>query len=102
MHWTGDNFSSWEDLRTHVVHLLNVHLFGINQNGADICGFTGPAGEELCKRWHQVGLFNTFTRNHNYKGMPEQHPSSERWSKHTQNVIRKAMHTRYELQRDYR
>lgn len=72
--WTGDNQSSWSDLFYSISGILSMNIFGIPFSGADICGFEKEATEELCVRWHQLGSFYPFARNHNAIKMRDQEP----------------------------
>ncbi|CAJ0599537.1 unnamed protein product [Cylicocyclus nassatus] len=75
-HWLGDNSATWDDLRSAVIGAQEFNLFGIPYIGSDICGFNRPTEEELCLRWHQMGAFHTFMRNHNSLDMPPQDPAN--------------------------
>jgi alpha-glucosidase (family GH31 glycosyl hydrolase) len=64
--WSGDVYSTWETLRTHVAIAINTGLSGIPYWGTDIGGFI-PTGEytgELHVRWFQFGAFCTLFRAH--------------------------------------
>ncbi|PIK56458.1 putative lysosomal alpha-glucosidase-like [Apostichopus japonicus] len=99
-HWLGDNYSKWPDMHYSITGILNFNMFGIPLVGADICGFNDNTNEELCVRWHQLGAFYPFSRNHNSltcgpKLCIDQDPGA--WSSASQDIIRDALTTRYLL-----
>ena len=95
-HWTGDNDATWVDLKFSLSAMISFNIFGIKMVGNDVCGFRGETSEDLCVRWHQIGaLLNSFFRNHNTLGAPDQHPTV--FSKTGQNRIRDAIRRRYQL-----
>ncbi len=64
--WTGDPYSTWETLRTHLPVAVNTALSGIPLWGSDIGGFV-PTREltgELYVRWFQFGAFCPSFRAH--------------------------------------
>src|SRR5215469_4064575 len=64
--WSGDVYSTWETLKTHVPIALNTALSGIPYWGTDIGGFV-PTAEftaELYLRWFQFGAFCPLFRCH--------------------------------------
>jgi len=64
--WSGDVYSTWETLKTHVPIAINTGLSGIPYWGTDIGGFV-PTKEftaELYLRWFQFGAFCPLFRCH--------------------------------------
>jgi alpha-glucosidase len=64
--WSGDVYSTWETLKTHVPNAVNTGLSGIPFWGTDIGGFV-PTPEytgELHVRWFQFGTFCPSFRAH--------------------------------------
>jgi alpha-glucosidase/alpha-D-xyloside xylohydrolase len=64
--WSGDVFSTWETLRTHVPIAINAGLSGMPFWGTDIGGFV-PTAEytgELHVRWFQFATFCPLFRAH--------------------------------------
>ena len=64
--WSGDVYSLWETLKTHVAIGINTGLSGIPYWGTDIGGFV-PTDEftaELYLRWFQFGAFCPLFRCH--------------------------------------
>jgi alpha-glucosidase/alpha-D-xyloside xylohydrolase len=64
--WSGDVYSTWETLRTHIPIAVNTGLTGIPYWGTDIGGFV-PTNEftaELYVRWFQFGAFCPLFRSH--------------------------------------
>ncbi|HEX6964658.1 MAG TPA: TIM-barrel domain-containing protein [Gemmatimonadaceae bacterium] len=64
--WSGDVYSTWETLRTHIPNAINTALTGIPYWGTDTGGFV-PTKEftaELFVRWFQFSAFCTLFRSH--------------------------------------
>ena len=64
--WSGDVYSTWETLKTHVPVAINTGLSGIPYWGTDIGGFV-PTKEftgELYVRWFQFAAFSPLFRAH--------------------------------------
>lgn len=66
--WTGDNTSSWNQLRMTTPMLLNLGLSGFGVAGADVGGFIGTPSPELLTRWTELATFQPIDRNHTNKG----------------------------------
>ena len=64
--WSGDVYSFWETLKTHVPVAINTSLSGIPFWGTDIGGFVPTADYtgELHVRWFQFGTFCPSFRAH--------------------------------------
>lgn len=120
--WSGDVYSTWETLRTHVPVAVNTGLSGIPFWGTDIGGFV-PTKEytgELHVRWFQFGAFCTSFRSHgrtwhlrlpwgwntgehgvsevsNYRGGAADPDPSELRNPRVEPIVRKYLELRYRL-----
>ena len=94
-HWTGDNLSTWQELKNSIPAVLENNMFGIPYSGADVCGFNENADEDLCTTWTLLGITYPLMRNHNARGATEQDPAS--WSQRHSDIIIPAIHLRYSL-----
>lgn len=93
--WTGDNYSTWDDLRVSLSMILQMGLSGMSFVGSDIGGFNWDTTGELLTRWTQAGALLPFFRNHTGKGSAHQEP----WvfGRPYTDAIRDAIALRYQL-----
>jgi alpha-glucosidase/alpha-D-xyloside xylohydrolase len=120
--WSGDVYTTWETLKTHVPVAVNTGLSGIPFWGTDIGGFV-PTLEytgELHVRWFQFGAFNPLFRAHgrnwhlrlpwgwnlgtigvseirNYTGGAADPDPAELKNPHVEPICRKYLELRYRL-----
>ncbi|KAH9514808.1 hypothetical protein Btru_023694 [Bulinus truncatus] len=98
--WQGDNQAQWSNMHYSIISLMEFGLFGFPMNGADICGFWLEPSYEMCVRWHQLGAFYPFARNHNGKGddpvvFKHQDPAS--FGQDFVNLVKPVLMTRYKF-----
>lgn len=100
--WTGDNMTSWEDLRLQLSLTLSLSISGVPYVGFDIGGFSGrEEGKrkgrdyELLYRYFQAAVFMPLFRNHKCKGGEDQevYLVPEPW----RSKIKEVISTRYDF-----
>lgn len=72
--WTGDNSSTWDQLKLSVHQLINLGLSGFSYSAADVGGFAGGPSAELLTRWFEIAAFTPVFRDHAAKGTPRAEP----------------------------
>jgi len=103
--WLGDNFSQNGYMGFSVTGIMMHNIIGIPLAGSDICGFLGTVDAELCARWHVVGAFYPFSRNHNDYGADDQEPylwnttyvDTKFGSMSYTDIMREAIYKKYDL-----
>lgn len=93
--WTGDNVSTWDDLRLSISTVLQMGLSGVAFTGADIGGFARDTNGELLARWTQAGALLPFFRNHSAIRTARQEPWS--FGERYERAIQSAIALRYRL-----
>jgi alpha-glucosidase len=93
--WTGDNSSTWSQLRLGTQMLLNLGLSGISFVGDDIGGFNFSPPPDLLTRWIEIGAFRPLFRDHSTFGSLPQ----EVWvhGPEQEAIRRRYIETRYHL-----
>jgi alpha-glucosidase (family GH31 glycosyl hydrolase) len=103
--WLGDNFSQEKYMGFSITGIMAQNIMGIQLVGSDICGFQGDTNAELCARWHVVGSFYPFSRNHNSWDTIGQEPY--RWTEFYEDgiqyldIMKRAIYNKYNLVRYY-
>jgi len=72
--WTGDNSSTWDQLKLSVHQLINLGLSGFSYGAADVGGFAGGPSADLLTRWFEIAAFTPVFRDHAAKGTPRAEP----------------------------
>ena len=93
--WTGDNASTWEDLKMSVPMSLTLSLSGQPFNGPDLGGFALNASPNLWANWVGSGAFFPFCRAHGSKGTDRKEPWM--FGQETETAARIALSRRYRL-----
>jgi alpha-glucosidase len=93
--WTGDNASTWADLKMSIPMSLNLGLSGQPFSGADIGGFSGEATPELWANWIAIGAFYPFSRAHTIRAPQQKEPWA--FGPEVENTARMAIERRYRL-----
>lgn len=94
--WSGDNTTSWDNLRWNLRTGLQMSLSGLLNTGHDVGGFSGPVPDaELLVRWTQAGLLHPRFIMNSWKpdgviNSPWLHPEAL-------PAIRRAIRLRYRL-----
>ncbi|KAF8821116.1 glycosyl hydrolase, family 31 protein [Cardiosporidium cionae] len=88
--WTGDNTASWDHMKLSIPMILSGALCGFSAIGADTGGFFGSPNSELLIRWHQLGIWYPFYREHATLESPRREPwlFEESYVKRHRNAVR--------------
>lgn len=93
--WTGDNSSTFAQLRLSIPMLLNLGLSGVPFIGPDIGGFMWNCTPELYARWIELGAFYPMCRTHCAIKMRRQEPWS--FGPRVERIARDYLKLRYRL-----
>lgn len=93
--WTGDIYSTWENLRWSVNMISNLSMSGTPISGADIGGYSGYTSPKIYRRWIGIGAFYPFCRVHSANTANPQEP----WyfGEVTLEISRTAIERRYKI-----
>lgn len=70
--WSGDNKSTWDDVRLQISVVTSMSISGITTVGCDVGGFVGNSSPELIQAYYRMALLFPIYRNHNDKRSNDQ------------------------------
>lgn len=62
--WTGDNITSWDDLKLQITTVTGLSISGVTVVGCDLGGFIGDGDPDLVAAYYRMALFFPLYRNH--------------------------------------
>ncbi len=62
--WTGDNVSSWDDIRMQISIVCNLSISGVSVVGCDLGGFMGDSSPEMILAYYRMAMLFPLYRNH--------------------------------------
>ena len=62
--WTGDNKSSWDDVKLQISVVTSLSISGITVVGCDLGGFFSDSDPEMLAAYYRMALFFPLYRNH--------------------------------------
>ena len=62
--WTGDNMSTWDDVKLQISMVTSISISGIGVVGCDLGGFFGSSSPELIAAYYRMALLFPLYRNH--------------------------------------
>ncbi|MEZ5647377.1 MAG: glycoside hydrolase family 31 protein [Alphaproteobacteria bacterium] len=95
--WSGDNFTSWHNLKWNLRNGLSMALSGFSKVGHDIGGFAGPqADAELLCRWVEMMALHPRAVMNSWK--PDVGEATEPWTHPSvTDAVRQALRLRYQF-----
>ena len=62
--WTGDNKSTWDDVKLQISMVSSLSISGVMIAGCDLGGFFGESTPDLVSAYYRMALFFPLYRNH--------------------------------------
>ena len=62
--WTGDNKSSWDDVKLQISVVTSLSISGVTVVGCDLGGFFSDSDPEMLAAYYRMALFFPLYRNH--------------------------------------
>ena len=93
--WTGDNMSTWDDVKLQISIVTNLSISGVAIVGCDLGGFFGSSSPELIAAYYRMALLLPLYRNH--KSMDGNDQEVFLLSNRAKTDIETSVHLRYDF-----
>ena len=93
--WTGDNLSTWDDVKLQISIVTNLAISGVAVVGCDLGGFFGSSSPDLIAAYYRMALLFPLYRNH--KSMDGNDQEVFLLSNKAKSDIETSVHLRYDF-----